>query len=171
MCDCTEKDKQIELYRDYRKRYSKQYEWIMQIDIDKMVVLYKPNDSLPLLLDRYSKLPRVHWVVSFPWRVTCTWKEISHHSILCGSKYTNNVFPLSRTYLDHEIVKSAYATNGLYTRHSIHDMGTFAPLKIVAKEAVLYHFFVRSLLDFLLAKFANNNDWPGSMTLLEKQLY
>lgn len=152
-------ERQLNLYRYCRKKYSRS-DWIIQLDVDEYIVIHSLFKNLPELLDYYWA--RHKRVISFSWQYTCTWNRIQSYNLLCDTRPLELMNDLS----SH--VKSAYRVRSWYTRHSIHHMGTLEFFKqlVEADIAVVYHFYAKSLMDFLLAKFANRNDWDTKTNYL-----
>lgn len=141
-------DGQIKMYSDCRNRFGYLHNWILQIDMDEMLVL-KNEASLLSYLKAYSGYAEI----SFYWFATCT----SHFSrrpvsVICDT-VPFNVTP----WLDE--FKSMYRPNFIFGNHHAHFVSqidyfrAFAPLD----EAVIYHFYTRSLQDYVLNKFVSSS--------------
>lgn len=144
--------RQIELYRDCRQK-NQNSDWLIQLDIDEMVVLKRGYSDLKQILFFYWQ--HYKHLVSLRWQYTCTWNRVLSYNLFCERPEVN-IFDDS----DGE-VKSFYRPRSFYTRHSVHHMGTLDMLKVVVDPAIMsiYHFYARSLEDFMAAKFMNQNDW------------
>jgi hypothetical protein len=144
--------RQMDFYRDCRRR-SQHIDWLMQLDIDEMIVLKGTFRTLRDIFYEYGRF--YDQQISFRWEYTCTWNRIASYTVICEKE------PIPVTTDFEKEVKSFYRPSSVYTRHSVHHMSTLELLKneIEIDVGSIYHFYARSLTDFRAAKFYNNNDW------------